>query len=45
MLFDIYPKYRTNWGDRNFWVRRYYVPTVGTVNKETIIKYIQEQEK
>ena len=45
MLFDRHPEYRTKWGDRHFWERGYYVSTVGNVNEETIIKYIQEQEE
>ena len=32
-------------GDRHFWARGYYVSTVGNVNEETILKYIQEQEE
>ena len=31
--------------DRHFWARGYYVATVGNVNEETILKYIQEQEE
>ena len=42
ILFDRHPEYRTKWGDRHFWARGYYVSTVGNVNEETIIKYIQE---
>ena len=45
MLFDRQPEYRTKWGDRHFWARGYYVATVGNVNEETILKYIQEQEE
>ena len=45
MLFDRHPEYRTKWGDRHFWARGYYVSTVGNVNEETILKYIQEQEE
>ena len=45
MLFDRHPEYWTKWGDRHFWARGYYVSTVGNVNEETIIKYIQEQEE
>ena len=41
MLFDRHPEYRTKWGDRHFWARGYYVSTVGNVNEETILKYIQ----
>ena len=45
MLFDIYLEYRNKWGELNFWARGYYVQTVGNVNEETIIKYIQGQEE
>jgi putative transposase len=45
MLFDRHPEYRTKWGDRHFRARGYYVATVGNVNEETILKYIQEQEE
>ena len=45
MLFDRHPEYRNKWGERHFWARGYYVSTVGNVNEETIIKYIQEQEE
>ena len=45
MLFDRHPEYRNKWGERHFWSRDYYVSTVGNVNEETIIKYIQEQEE
>lgn len=45
MLFDRHPEYQTKWGDRHFWARGYYVSTVGNVNEETILKYIQEQEE
>ena len=45
MLFDRHPEYRSKWGDRHFWARGYYVSTVGNVNEETILKYIQEQEE
>ena len=45
MLFDRHPEYRNKWGERHFWSRGYYVSTVGNVNEETIIKYIQEQEE
>ena len=45
MLFDRHPEYRQKWGDRHFWVRGYYVSTVGNVNEDAIRKYIQEQEE
>lgn len=35
------PKY----SDRHFWARVYYVVTVGNVNEDTIVQYIQEQEE
>ncbi len=44
MIFDRHPEYRKR-SDRHFWVRGYYVATVGNVNEETIMKYIQEQEE
>lgn len=45
MLFDRHPEYRQKWTDRHFWARGYYVSTVGSVNEETIIQYIREQEE
>ena len=45
MIFDRHPEYRSKWGDRHFWARRYYVSTVGNVNEETILNYIKEQEE
>ena len=45
MLFDRHPELCTKHGDRHFWVRGYYVSTVGKVNEETIRKYISEQEE
>ena len=45
MLFGRHPEYRAKWGDRNFWVRGYYVASVGNVNEETILNYIREQEE
>ena len=29
MIFDRHSEYRTKWGDRHFWARRYYVATCG----------------
>ena len=40
-----HPEYRQKWTDRHFWARGYYVSTVGSVNEETIIQYIREQEE
>lgn len=45
MLFDRHPEFRTRKADRHFWARGYYVTTVGNVNEETIVKYIQDQEE
>ena len=45
MFFDRHPELRPKWADRHFWARGYYVATVGTVNEETIRKYIQDQEE
>ena len=44
MLFDWHPEFRTR-GDKHFWARGYYAATVGNVNEETIMKYIQEQSE
>ena len=45
MIFDRHANLKYKYGDRHFWARGYYVSTVGNVNEETIIKYIQEQEE
>lgn len=42
MLFDRHPEYRER-NNRHFWARGYYCKTVGNVNEETIMKYIEEQ--
>lgn len=42
MLFDRHLEYLIKWGERHFWVRRYYVSTIENVSEETILKYIQE---
>ena len=44
MIFDRHPEYRDKYG-RHFWARGYYAEKIGQVNKETIKKYIEEQEK
>ena len=44
MLFDWHPEFRAR-GDKHFWARGYYAATVGNVNEETIMKYIQEQSE
>ena len=45
ILFDRHLEYRNKLGECHFWASGYYVSTVGNVNEETIIKYIQKQEE
>lgn len=44
MIHDRHPELASKW-NRAFWARGYYVTTIGNVNKETIKKYIREQEE
>lgn len=44
MVFDRHPEYRDKYG-RHFWARGYYAETVGQVNEDTIMKYIEEQKE
>jgi len=44
MIHDRHPELASKW-NRTFWARGYYVTTIGNVNKETIKKYIREQEE
>jgi tranposase-like protein len=44
MIFDKHANLKYKFGNRCFWSEGYYVSTVG-LNKATIKKYIQEQEK
>lgn len=44
MIFDKHANLKYKFGNRRFWSEGYYVSTVG-LNKATIKKYIQEQEK
>ena len=44
MIFDKHANLKYKYGNRHFWAEGYYVSTVG-LNEETIMKYIQEQEK
>ena len=44
MIFDKPANLKYKFGNRRFWSEGYYVSTVG-LNKATIKKYIQEQEK
>ncbi len=43
MIFDKHANLKYRYGNRHFWAKGYYVSTVG-LNKETIKKYIREQE-
>ena len=43
MIFDEHANLKYNYGIRHFWSEGYYVSIVG-LNKETIKKYIQNQE-
>ncbi len=43
MIFERHANLKYKYGRRNFWAKGYYVSTVG-LNKETIAKYIREQE-
>ena len=45
MIFDRHPEYVTKHGAKHFWARGYFCSTVGSVNEETIIQYIREQEE
>lgn len=44
IIFDKHANLKYKFGNRRFWSEGYYVSTVG-LNKATIKKYIQEQEK
>jgi putative transposase len=43
MIFERHANLKYKYGKRSFWAKGYYVSTVG-INKETIAKYIREQE-
>ena len=42
MMFEHHANLKYKFGNRHFWVERYYVSTVG-LNEEAIRKYIEEQ--
>lgn len=44
MILDKHPNQGSKWS-RAFWVRGYYVSTIGYITEYTIKKYIQEQQK
>ena len=42
MLYDRHPELQSKW-DKEFWVRGYYVETIGNITDEAVQKYIKEQ--
>ena len=44
MIYDRHPDQQSKW-NKAFWARGYYVETVGQVNEDTIMKYIEEQKE
>jgi putative transposase len=42
MIYDKHPEMESKW-DRSFWVRGYYVTTIGNVNETTVKEYIRRQ--
>ena len=44
MILEKHGSLKYKFGNRHFWSEEYYVSTVG-LNKQTILKYIKEQEK
>ena len=42
MIFDKHPEKGGKW-DRTFWVRGYYVATVGNITEDAMKRYIKEQ--
>ena len=42
MIFDKHPEMGSRW-DRSFWARGYYVKTIGSVDEETVKRYIVKQ--
>lgn len=42
MIYDRHPYLQSKW-DKAFWVRGYYVSTIGNITEEAIKKYIMEQ--
>ena len=42
MIYDRHPELQSKW-DKEFWVRGYYVETIGNITDEAVQKYIKEQ--
>ena len=44
MIYDRHPELQNKW-NKAFWVRGYYVATIGNLTEEAIKKYIAEQSE
>jgi putative transposase len=44
MIYDAHPDQGSKWS-RAFWVRGYYVATVGNITEVAIKRYLQEQQE
>lgn len=42
MLYDRHPELQSKW-DKEFWVREYYIETIGNIIDTAVQKYIKEQ--
>ena len=42
MIYDRHPELQSKW-DKAFWVRGYYVSTIGNITEDAIKKYIRER--
>ena len=42
MLYDRHPELQSKW-DKAFWIRGYYVSTIGNITEEAIKKYVSEK--
>lgn len=41
MIYDRHPESQSKW-DKAFWIRGYYVSTIGSITEDAIKKYIRE---
>lgn len=44
IIFDKHPEIENKW-DRSFWIRGYYVLSLGNITEDAIKRYIQEQQE
>ena len=42
MIYDRHSEFQSKW-DKEFWIRGYYVETIGNITDEAVQKYIKEQ--